>query len=141
MELNILKIDLDASTRFNAIDIITERLSYIHDLDFFKFENFEKIELLFKTSYAIRIFLKKPLCCEKDIILFQLLLGSDFMKETNTCINHFKLKMEYSNRMFLVKRYRRDKKGNDIMRKAKIENIFEIVKDYINNDKRKFWKN
>ena len=104
----------------------------MHDLKFFYIDNIEKIELIKKTTYGCKITLKKPFKHPKDIIIFQLYLGSDYRKEVNTLLNHFKLGMEYSNRLFTVKRYKGGK-----LRYANIIDITEIVVNKVMSNKRK----
>jgi hypothetical protein len=134
MELNILKVDLDIKFKSFAINTLIERLSYMHDLNFYDCNEIKKIELIFKTTYGCKIYLKSDLYGEKNVIIIQLLLGSDFMKEINTMLNHFKFNMNYSNRMFDCKRY----KGGQI----KIGKIFdvtvEILKQVLHKQRKKY---
>ncbi|MFW6282490.1 MAG: hypothetical protein ACOC1P_00350 [Minisyncoccales bacterium] len=132
MELNILKIDLDEKCYRKAFNQIRHRLCYMNDLSFFDIEIIEKIELQRKTSFGCKIYLKENLPSEKDVIMFQLLFGSDYMKEVNTILNHFKFKMEYSNRLFDCKRY----KGGKI-KSAKKFNVTEEIIDFVKDEKRK----
>ena len=108
----------------------------MHDINFFSVFNIKKIELLYKTSYACRIYLYEKFKNEKDIIIFQLLLGSDWMKEVNTLMNHFIFKMKYSNRLFTCKRY----KGGEI-KTAEILSVTRRIKNYVTNEKRKKFRN
>jgi len=124
MELNILKVDIDFRFKRNTIKLLIERLSYIHDLGLYDCNQIKKIELIFKTKYGCKIYLKKDLYDEKNIILFQLLLNSDYMKEVNTILNHFKFNMDYSNRMFDCKRY----KYGEI----KIGKIYDVTDEVLN---------
>ncbi len=104
MNKRVLKVDLDLESFDEAIEKIRNMLSYFNDIGFLYVNAVDKITLLHKTSYGCRIVLNidfEPLW----IVTLQLLLGSDPMKETNTLINHFKLNMLYSNRLFSVKRY------------------------------------
>jgi len=131
MELNILKIDLDIEEFEEAIQLIRNRLCYMHDLGFFKADSVGKIEFLYKSSYGCKITLKNEWSAEWIVIL-QLLLGSDYMKETNTLMNHFMLKMEYSNRLFECKRY----PSGEIKTAKSFDKTNEILK-FVKNKTRK----
>ena len=135
MEKNILKIDLDLDKRKDCINLIFERLSYLHDLEVFPYTHINKIVLGKKKSYNCKIYLNKDIS-EKLIIILQLILGSDWKKEVNTLLNHFVLKMNYSNRMFDIKRY-----PNGKLKTSKHYDITEIINKKIYSDKRKKNKN
>lgn len=106
MEKDILKLDLDLKGKNYAINKIINILSYMHDLDFFHVSNIKKVELVYKTRYSARIYLKKPVREVKDVVILQLILGSDYRKEINTLLNYYKLGMKkYPNRLFDYKRY------------------------------------
>lgn len=98
----------------------------MHDLKFFDFDRIDKIYLIKKRSYGAKIYLDEPINQEWFIILLQCLLGSDYMKEVNTCINHFKLNMDYSNRLFDIKRYRSGK-----IKKSSKMDVTNDIKEYI----------
>lgn len=89
-----------------------------------------------KTKYNAKIILKSSLKDEKNIIIMQLLLGSDYQKETNTILNHFKLSMKYSNRLFDVKKYRENKIKYAVFCDATTE-----IKNYVLGIERKKYKN
>ena len=131
MDNNILKIDLDEPNKKKAIDLLKSRLAYMHDIKFFDINNIEYIKLFYKSSYGCKIKLYYSFKPEMIIIL-QLLLGSDYQKEVNTMLNHFKFNMEYSNRLFLVKRY----KGN-LLKFAKEYDVTNSIIKFVNNSKRK----
>jgi len=77
--------------------------------------------------------LKNKECEELFVVTLQLMLGSDYKKEINTLINHFKLEMEYSNRLFTTKRY-----ANGKLKTAIIIDITKEVKDFVlDNDRTK----
>ncbi len=126
MELKILKIDLDMKSKVSAILHLQERLAYFHDIKFFYADNIKSIDLIKKASYGARIVLNSHLPTEKDVVLFQLLLGSDYKKEVNTLLNHFKFKMDYSNRLFTSKRYK-----NGEIKTAKIIDVTRQIKEYL----------
>lgn len=132
MELDILRIDLDIPRKDNAIKHLIERISYMHDIGFYPIDMIESIVLLKKSSYGCYVKLKVPLKEENNVVLFQLILGSDWRKEINTLINHHVLNMEYSNRLFIVKRY----KGGKLKLGKKID-ITDLIKEKILNQKRK----
>jgi hypothetical protein len=130
MELDVLKIDLDFHLKKSTINLLKERLSYLHDLSIFDSSIIKKIELIHKTKYSCKIYLKENVFDEKNIILLQLLLGSDWMKEANTFLNHFKYKMKYSNRLFDAKNYnvRNSSFAINILRKPKYKKFMKIAK-------------
>lgn len=131
MNKKVLKIDLDQPNYNKAIKQIRDRLCYMHDIGFLYADAIEKIVIIHKTSYACKIVLNiefEPLW----IVALQLLFGSDYMKETNTLINHFKLKMDYSNRLFTVKRY----KGGEIKVADEFDVTNKILK-FVKSKKRK----
>lgn len=136
LELNILRIDNDLKTKKEILELLKERISYIQDMGVFHVKSISKIELIYKTKYSAKIYLNCNLKDEKNIIILQLLLSSDWRKETNTILNHFKLNQEYSNRMFDVKRYPRG-----IIRHANITNVTKEVLDYVNSKERKKFRN
>ncbi len=131
MNKKVLKIDLDMKNLNEAVELIRNRLCYMNDINFLNSNAIDKIVFLHKTTYGCKIFLNiefEPLW----IVSLQLLLGSDYQKETNTLINHFKLKMDYSNRLFTVKRYSDGK--------IKIANEFDMTKKilkFVNDKNRK----
>lgn len=132
MDLNILKPDCDLRFKFQIINLLKERLAYIHDMGILKSNHIKKIELMYKTKYSAKIYLKDNLKDEKNIIIMQLLLGSDYMKETNTIVNHFMLNMQYSNRMFNIKRY-----PNKKIRVARLYDVTNLVLNHVSNKNRK----
>lgn len=135
--MNILKIDYDEFRTLPEVKTeLKKRLSYIYDLKLISLKYLRKIETVKKTNYCVRIYFTKNFKCESDIIILQLLLGSDWMKETNTYLNHFVLNMQYSNRIFTTKRY----KGNKI-KTAKIKNITLNILTYLKSKTRKKNKN
>lgn len=131
----ILKIDLDIKNKKKALEIVSERLSYMHDLSFFSIENIDRIHLIKKTGFGAKIYLKKPVSIHLLIIL-QLMLGSDYRKEVNTMLNFFKLEMQYFNRLFDIKMYKDGK-----IKEAKIFDITQEVLDYVLDSERKKNKN
>lgn len=135
MDKNILKIDLDIDELDEAIKTITNRLCYMHDLGFFKADNIEKIEFIYKSSHGCKMTLKSEWTPEW-IVIFQLLFASDYMKEVNTLLNHFMLKMDYSNRLFTSKRY---KDGE--VKKALVFDKTKDILNFVNDKKRKMNRN
>lgn len=131
MDTDILKIDLDCKFKWQAINLLGERLGYMNDLNFFHFHNINTVTLIKKSTYGAKIKLKKKLTPEQ-IVIFQLILGSDYRKEVNTLLNHHKFGMEYSNRLFTCKRY----KGNKI-KVAKIIDITTILENKVYAENRK----
>jgi len=130
MELNLLKIDLDSETLDSAIDTIWRRLAYMNDIGFFPFKHIKKIIAGKKSSWNVKIYLKKDLNPEM-VMLFQNFLGSDWRKEINTALNHYCLKMKYANRMFDIKSY----KDGEIKVSKKVD-ITKDVHKYITDPKR-----
>jgi len=134
--LNILKIDLDLETLNDVFVILNERLSYMNDIGFLYFNKIKKIETIYKTRYSVKIYLKFNLKNLNNVVLFEALLGNGYRKGINTLINHHKLNMNYSNRMFDIKRY---PDGTYIQ--AKKKDITKEIKLYINDKSRKVWRN
>jgi len=132
MELNILKIDLDEEHYNRAIKTLKQRLSYLCDLGMFNCDLIESIFIIKKSKHSVKIYLTENLFDEKNVIILQLLLGSDYMKEVNTFMNHFKFKMSYSNRMFDVKRY----KDQSIISCTRYD-VTKEIKNYILDKDRK----
>lgn len=132
LELNLLRVDLDIPTKKEAIKHLKGRLSYFNDVEFMFPDNFVKLDLIYKTKYSVKIHLKENLKSPKDIILLQVLLGSDWMKEVNTILNHYKFQMEYSNRMFNCKRY-----TNGKIKIAKKIDVTEEILNYVSDKKRR----
>lgn len=130
MDKNLLKLDYDTRFVGKVVRILSERLSYAHDLGFFYFENIEYIKLEKKTGWNARIKLKHDYP-EHFIMWFQTILGSDWMKEINTYMNHYKFGMEYSNRLFQTKRY----KGGKILT-AKTMDVTDIIRRKVMDKKR-----
>ena len=122
MDRDILKIDLDIKEEDLAIEELNSRLWYICGLGFFNLDRIKKIELIKKTNHSVRIFIDKELDV-KTLVLFQLILGSDYRKEVNTLMNYYFYNMKYFNRLFDIKRYR-----DGTFKKAKIKDITELVK-------------
>jgi len=135
MDLDILKIDLDLKYHRDARLQLRDRLCYMHDLKFLDVTVIKSIELIKKTNYSAKIYLNHQFD-EKMIVILQLLLGSDWRKEVNTIINHYKLGMEYSNRMFDVKRYKHGE-----IKKADKQDITRTIVQYIKSSNRKINKN
>ena len=137
VDLNILRIDLDAPTRTRAINIMKQRLSYFHDLGFYNYGNIKNIILIKKRTYAVKIILTSNLKEYNSVILFESLLGSDFRKQVNSLINFHILEMKiYPNRLFTIKRYT---DGSYLV--AEEEDVTKEIISYIYNVKRKKWKN
>lgn len=135
MDLHILKVDLDYYYLENVINTMFIRLAYINDIGFLPFKHIDKIEANFKNSWNVKIYLKKDL--REDIILIlQCCLGSDWRKEINTALNHYCLKMEYSNRMFDYKNY-----GRLGFKKCRTINIYDQVKYKVLDKSRKLYYN
>lgn len=130
MDRNILRIDLDVKTYKEALYIITDRLSYFHDINFLKVDIIDCIEFIYKTNFSCRIKLNHRFS-PMWIVMLQTLLGSDYRKEVNTLINHFKYNMKYSNRLFTVKRY----KDGDI-KFAQILDVTDCIVPHIKSKKR-----
>lgn len=130
MENNILRIDLDIKTKRLAVNKICYRLFYLNSIGVLKKDIIKSVTLIYKTSYSCKIMLNIDIKPE-FIIIFQLLLGSDWKKESNTTLNHYILNMEYSNRMFDVKRY-----PNGEIITAKKTDITKQVISYINKNKK-----
>ena len=126
MDKKILKVDLDIKTKKHAINKLKKRFAYMHDIKFFDIDRVLGIYLIKKSSFGALVFLRKELNSEKDVVIMQLMLGSDYRKEANTLLNHYFLEMEYSNRLFLLKRY---KQGE--IKKAKQYNVTKEIKDYV----------
>lgn len=122
---NELKIDLDMDNKEDIINLLSERLKYMHDLNFFQLDNIKEINLLHKTSYAVKIELFEDIT-EELIVILQLALGSDYRKEINSLINFKKLNMRYWNRLFTAKRY---KDGSIITADEETitENVFRVI--------------
>lgn len=131
MDRNILKVDTDTYYLFSTINIISERLIYLNDSGVFPFRYIKKIIASKKKRWNVKIYLSKNITVEL-IILLQLILASDYKKEINTMINHYALKMEYSNRMFTIKKY----KNNDVLISREIDITNKII-EKIKNEKRK----
>lgn len=121
MKLNTLKIDLDVRTRKKALNMVSDRISYFNNVFKVPLSYWGKIELIKKTRYSCKITLSKNMKDEKNIIIFQLLFGSDWQKEVNTFYNSNVLKMDYSNRMFDIKNY------DDKFKTAIKEDVTSIV--------------
>lgn len=105
MKLNVLKVDLDANSKEEAIEILAERIRYLNQIMGLPLGMWTKIELIHKTTYGARIRLLKPLQDVRNVIIMEFCLGSDWRKEINTYYNSVVLGMEYSNRLFIAKRY------------------------------------
>lgn len=135
MEDNILKIDLDIPTLTKATKLIKERLAYMNDIKFLNINNVDKIEFLYKSTYGCKITLKSSWTPE-FIVILQLLLNSDYKKEINTLINHVKLKMKYSNRLFTSKRYTTGE-----IKTAKVIDKTKLIKSYVLDVERRINKN
>jgi len=137
LELDILKIDLDMKRKRDAINHLKKRFAYFHDIGFYNMNDkgvgsIGSILLVKKTTYGCKIHFGNKFKSPEWIVLFQLLLGSDWMKECNTLINHFKFRMEYSNRLFDVKRYKNGK-----IKSAKHIDITNDIMSYVLSSKRK----
>ena len=107
MELNILRIDLDEPNRKEAIEQLAERIKYFKDFGFADLKYWHKIELVKKRTYGARITLIEPVRDSRSIITLQLVFGSDWRKEINTFFNDVVLEMDYSNRLFNGKAYKK----------------------------------
>jgi len=134
--LNIVKVDLDFNSRKKVMDHLKERLSYFHDLGFLNFNKIASITIIRKKRYSVKIILKFNVKTYNSIVLLECLLGSDYRKGVNEMINHHLLNMEYSNRLFTIKRY----KGEGFI-VAKTEDITLEIMDYIYLGHREKWKN
>jgi len=129
MDSDILRIDLDAKSKKKALLILGDRLKYCNNNCFLSIDAIDKIILNKKTTYGAKIYMNDQYSPEWIIIL-QLILGSDYRKEVYTCMNHFMYKMEYSNRLFDIKRY-----SNGEYKKAKHFNVTKEIKEYVTSVK------
>ena len=131
MELNELKVDLDIRAEETAKKEMKKRLAFLHDLGLLKQKYVDQVYILKKTKWSAKVILNIDLAKDK-IILLQLLLGSDYRKEGHTIVNIEHFGMEYSNRMFDIKRY---PSGKYVFGKKK--NITLQVRRFINSSDRK----
>lgn len=124
MNLNVLKIDLDARTKEEAIEILAERIKYLKEVMNLPLGYWTKIELIHKKSYGARIRILKPMKDVRNIVIMELILGSDWRKEINTYYNAVVLGMDYSNRLFIGKRY-----GNKFIVGSRIDVTQEVKEE------------
>ena len=121
MENNILKIDYDLERQSEMVWELAERIEYLDRLDILSKKDIRSIESVCKSKYSARILLNKELRPEY-IVTLQLLLGSDWRKEAHTITDHFIRQVDYSNRMFDIKRY----PGGEY-KTAQLQDITQIV--------------
>jgi len=136
VELNILKLDLDIQTKDLAIDHLFKLFSYATDIGFLKINKIKKIELVKKTTYGARIYLKFDLKNLNNVVMLQSIFGSDPLKEMNVLINHHKLNMIFSNRIFDIKRY-----PDGSYKFSKLIDITNIIFKKVKDEQRKRWNN
>ena len=126
---NKLRIDLDLHYKRQCIGFLRERLAYMHDLKFLNINKLKSITLLKKSRYGALIVLKKPIESKLNpltILYLEMLLGDDYMKSLNACMNYYKFKMVYHNRLFNIKRY-----SDGTIKEAKEIDITKDVIDYV----------
>jgi len=122
---NKLRIDLDKKSKNSTINQLTERIEYLNHLKYLDIKNIKKIELIWKKTFGCLITLNKK--CSMDYIFkTELLLGDDYKKSCCAMINHYKLGMVYSNRLFTHKKY-----PNGSWKVAKIIDVTKIIFDEI----------
>lgn len=126
-----LKVDIDIKTKKEAIKLLGERISYLHDLNIFLFTEYHRIILVKKRTYGCKCVMNH-LYTDEFIVLLQLMLGSDYRKEANSLYNRFILKMDYWNRMFDVKVYRDGK-----IRKGKLVDITDEIRKIVFSKRRR----
>lgn len=104
MDETILKIDLDIKKRADAIKKIKYNIIFIQDLSkyldkpIFTLININKIELIQKNNYSVRIYLNKHFE-PKDILILQSIFGSD-PKHTGVCYRDLLKGLKSWNRQF-----------------------------------------
>ena len=131
-----LKLDLDIKYKTEAEALLFDRLSYFNDIGFLNMNKINKIILVKKRTYGAKIYLNFTLKNINNQTMLESILGSDWRKGVNQLINKHKLNMEYSNRLFDIKRY---KNGRIIT--AKHYDITAKFISYMLDPKRKVWKN
>ena len=100
---DILKIDLDLNIMRITKNFLKERLIFLDKINILNFDKIKKVELIKKNRYSARIYLKKSLKFDKDIIIIQSILGDDY-KRTAVNFRDLNLNIKSFNRLFDVKR-------------------------------------
>lgn len=124
---NILRLDLDLHSKKKCITHLIERLYYLNHLKYLSIERIDKIILVKKKTYGCKIYLNKK-CSVDYIFKAELILGDDWKKAVCSQINYYKYEMDYSRRLFEVKKYPDGK-----VRVAKLIDVTKDVRDYIIN--------
>lgn len=117
----ILKIDLDLKFKFQAIKQLKHRLIFLNRVNMLMFDNIDKVELIKKSNYSCRIYLKKPLKEIYVIILLQAICGSDW-KHISITLRDYYIGVKDFNKLFTIKRY-----TNGKYKIAKITDITNII--------------
>ena len=104
MKSCVLKIDMDQEDLLKTFEILVERLKFLHTRKILNINYIYKIELVRKSKFSAKIFLKKDI--DNDhIIIFQLILSSDWRKEAFS-FSHLHISGNpYWNRLYDCKRY------------------------------------
>lgn len=103
-DLDVLKIDLDTLTRFEAIEILKERLHFLEITQILPKKNISDIVLKHKSKYSAIIYLKKRLKDPLQLIIMQSILGDDW-KRTAITFRDYSMGIRNYNRLFDIKRY------------------------------------
>ncbi len=125
----LFKVDLDIKTKNKALDFLILRIKYLISFGILKLKDIEKIELIKKNSYSVKIYYKKEIINDDLIILIQSVLGDDF-KRTMICLRDLYLGIENWNRLFDIKRY-----PNGKYKIAKKLDVTKEIKEKLKNEK------
>lgn len=137
-----LRLDLDMDSEKKVIKHLQEMLWHIFiikyfEKPFFDFKKIDKIELIKKKSYSVKIHIKKEFSLDKEdrygflpfqyLIFLEIILLSDVKKQLKT-LEDYSNGREQSNISFdVAKRYKRNK-----IIIAKKKDITKIIMKYLN---------
>ena len=127
IDKEILKLDLDLTTRKEVKELLIERLTFLDKTNILPKKYINKIESIHKNNYSVKIYLNKFLKDKKDLIILQSILGGD-PKHIAITFRDYELGIKNFNRLFDVKR-----NVNGEFKYAKVYDItFEILSNLEN---------
>lgn len=103
-EQTIIKVDLDLDTIQECVELLTERLKFLNDIQMLYKSYIDKIVLIKKSKYSVKIYINKKLINELYLITIQSILGDDW-KRTAITLRDYNLNIKNYNRLFDIKRY------------------------------------
>lgn len=104
MENNILKLDLDLETYAEVEEDLIEKIKFISYLDIIRLDFIDKIEIIQKSKYSCKIYLKRQTTAI-NLLMLQMILENDFKRKAICYRDLVMENMASWNKLFCIKKY------------------------------------